>query len=144
MSKVLHVSDDLHALIAEVSKRDGRSMKEWVNYVLTEYIHKGTRMPPRAVASSPQPVSRKRTEPSNGSDRTDGPSPWELPPFWQRRERDESDIGFKDQDQLEEDGSGPLEEVGGDGSGEPRAEGGDGASEGRRTFPGGEGSNEAA
>lgn len=136
MSKVLHVSDYLHTRVVIVCREAEIGIKEWTNRVLMKFIEEGR-------AAPPQPVPRKKTELSNGGDRREGPSPWELPPFWQR-ERDESDLGLEAQDQLEEDSPGPLEEIGEDDSREPRAEGRNGAGERGRTFSSGEGSNEAA
>ena len=82
MSKVIHVSDELHRQAKCFAESKGLSLKEWAEKVLVDEMT-DTRKPPTSL-SGPERVQKKQFQ-TFKEERSDELKPWQLPPFWERR-----------------------------------------------------------
>lgn len=78
--KVIHVSDDAHKAVTGYCKREGiKKPSQWASAVLIEAVNNMVLGKTTLVLArkSGAPLGREET-------RSDGPKPWELPPFWKK------------------------------------------------------------
>lgn len=76
--KVIHVSDDLHALVKKHCDQNGHQMRVWAEVILLQEIKRGS-MAKEKVA----PIKKKLPKLPGGSI-NDKPKPWEQEPFWKQ------------------------------------------------------------
>lgn len=71
--KVVHVPDSVHARLKEHCEREGIELSSWVSSLILKELG-GREL---------TPVEKKvKTETHNEDQTSDGPKPWERPPFW--------------------------------------------------------------
>ena len=77
-NRVIHISEEVHKLVKDHCSDIGCRMSVWTNEVLVAAVTKGTSLNKVAglVERNKRMTTLERTE-------SDGPQPWELPPFWQ-------------------------------------------------------------
>jgi len=84
MSKVVHVSDKVHAKAKRFCTENRLRMSDWVASLINEAIS-AQRIEP-AVGTEPATVPKKKRLPKLDQQSTEGADapPYELPPFWER------------------------------------------------------------
>lgn len=80
--KVIHLSDDIHALVKEHCLKMGVPLKDWAEKALLSVIEREDPSRKRQVFSYVQ--KKPLTSIPEKEKKDDDIKPWELPPFWER------------------------------------------------------------
>jgi hypothetical protein len=81
-TKVIHLSNEVHALAKEHCAKMGVLLKEWAERALQSTIERED--PSRKLQTFSYVQKKPLTELNHMGENDDGIKQWELPPFWER------------------------------------------------------------
>ena len=84
---VIHVGDEVHDMIKKHCAHNGLKMKEFAERVFMRAV-KGNVSPPASVTRIDGTPVEERKSPIIPEPISNGPKPWEEPPFWEKEDRE--------------------------------------------------------